>query len=369
MKSVYGRTKREATDALRKAQAEQEDGMLAVDDRLTVGKWLEYWTKTTLPIRVANGTLAESTFNNYKDTVRLHLMPGLGHIRLKELEPIHIDKFIAGQRLKGVSKPYSANSLRIMRSTLRKALNDALREGVVKRNVVLVSEPIRVERRASDWLDQRQARTLLDHIRGDRLEALYVVLLSLGLRRGEALGLRWEDIDFGNRTVRIARSLKRVQNSPLPDGTYPHGRTRLVFGTTKTSVSVRTVLLSEPCVKALQQHQTRQKKEQLACDGWQDNGLVFTTTIGTPLDPDNVGPLFSKLCEEAGLGHRNLHQLRHSAASIMLAEDVPLHTVGAVLGHSNLSTTKDVYGHLDIEQKVRAAEAISRALWDEAVGE
>jgi integrase len=120
---------------------------------------------------------------------------------------------------------------------------------------------------------------------------------------------------------------------------------------------------------ALQQHKTQQKKEQLACEEWQEHGLVFTTTIGTPLDPDNVGPWFSALCEEAGLGHRNLHQLRHSAATIMIAQGVPLHTVGAVLGHSNLSTTKDVYGHLDVQQKEHAAEAISNALWGEAVGE
>jgi integrase len=201
------------------------------------------------------------------------------------------------------------------------------------------------------------------------LEALYVVLLSLGLRRGEGLALRWEDIDFTNKTVLITRSLKRVQNSPLPDGTYPDGRSRLVFGAPKNSFSVRTVLLSEPCVDALRQHQTRQKREQLACADWQEHGLVFTTTIGTPLDPDNVGPIFSKLCEEAGLGRRNLHQLRHSAASIMLAQGVPLETVSAILGHSNLSTTKDVYGHLDVQQKKRAAEAISSALWDEAVDE
>jgi integrase len=368
MKSVYGRTKRQATDALRTAQTERQDGTLVADERLTVGKWLEHWTSVILPNRVANGTLAESTFNNYRDTVRLHLAPALGHIRLKELEPFHVDRFIADKRSREGSKPYSANSLRIMRSSLRKALNDAQREGVIKRNVVSVSEPVRVERRASAWLDQSQARKLLEHIRGDRLEALYVVLLSLGLRRGEALALRWDDIDFSNKTVRIARSLKRVQNSPLPDGTYPNGKTRLVFGATKTSVSVRTVLASEPCLKAIQQHQKRQKKEQLACDGWQDHGLVFTTTIGKPLDPDNVGPWFRKLCEEAGLGRRHLHQLRHSAASLMLAQEVPLHTVGAVLGHSNLSTTADVYGHIAAEQKKRAADAIGSALWGEAVG-
>jgi len=358
-KSVYGRTRNEVANKLRIAESQLSSGTLVVDERLTVATWLEHWVKNVLSTRVANGTLAESTYNSYSDTVRLHLKPGLGPHRLSKLEVAHVDAFVTSKR-----SGYSANSQRIMRSTLRKALRDAQRAGCVPRNVADLSEPVKVSRRAKEWLDLVQARKLIASLKKDRLEALWILLLSLGLRRGEALGLRWEDIDMKGGTIIIRRSLKRMRNELLPDGSTLDGRkTRLVFGAPKTEESWRTQNLPQPSIAALRRHKKRQAKERLAASSWGDESLVFTTPLGTPIDPDNLAKRFATLCEAAGLGHRNLHQLRHSAATIMLAQGVPLHEVSEVLGHSSVTVTKDVYGHLTVDRRRAAAQAVGDALW------
>jgi hypothetical protein len=170
--SVYGRTRKEVADILRKKQDERDKRLLVLDQRLTVGSWLDHWVESILPTRVSNGALAQSTFSNYADTVRLHLKPQLGRIRLARLNHADVDAFIAAKRGR-----YAPNSLRLMRSTLRKALADAERAGLVARNAVALSEPIHVSLRASEWLDQKKARSLLQQVRGDRLEALYIVCL------------------------------------------------------------------------------------------------------------------------------------------------------------------------------------------------
>ena len=359
-KSVYGRTRREVADKLRTAHNSAADGTLVIDERLTVEAWLNHWVRSVLSTRVAKGALSETTRNNYADTVRLHLVPTLGRIRLTKLNHGDVDDLMTAKDQAG----YSSNTLRIIRTVLRKALHDAERAGVVGRNVVRLSEPVKVSRKAANWLDLDEARQLLEQVKGDRNEALYVLTLSLGLRRGEVLALKWSDLGLAHRTVRIGRSIKRVQNTPLPDGSYPEGRrTKLIVGEPKTADSWRTVSLPEPCVAILQSHRAQQAADKLAARSWAEDDWVFTTPIGTVIDPANLAKWFSDHCKAAGLGHRNLHQLRHSAATIMLAQDVPLHEVKDLLGHSQISVTKDVYGHVDPGRTRAAADAVGNALW------
>ncbi len=220
--SVYGRTRREVQDQLRRRQSEHETHGIVDNQRYTVAKWLDHWINNVLPTRVANGTLAQSTMNSYSDFVRRHLIPALGHIRLLKLSAADVDALISSKRDK-----YSANTLRLMKATLRKALTDAQRAGRVPWNAVTLSEPIRVPKRAQKWLTTEEAKSLLRQVRGDRLEALYVVALSLGLRRGEALALRWEDFDFDAATLLIRRAIKRVGT-----GSDAGRRTRLEVGFT-----------------------------------------------------------------------------------------------------------------------------------------
>lgn len=206
-------------------------------------------------------------------------------------------------------------------------------------------------RRGGRSLTPVEAKALLGAARGDRLEALYVTMLSLGLRRGEALGLAWEDVDLDKGILRVRQAVK------LEGG-------RLVIGEVKTAGSRRSLNLPGRLVEVLRAHRLRQLEERLAAgERWHHQGLVFTTTVGTPIDPHNRRRSFVSLCKRAGLGHWHPHELRHSAASIMLAQGVPLEVVSDVLGHSSIRITKDVYGHVMEPQKRQAADAMARALW------
>jgi integrase len=364
-KSVYGRTRAEAASRLREAQRKHEEGTLA-DDRMTVGKWLDHWVSSILPNRVANNTLARSTLDQYEDMVRLHLKPGLGHHRLTRLTPTHVDEFIAAKRActygkKG--KHYSPDSLRLMRSILSKALSDAQGKGHVHRNVAELSEPVRGTKRAEKFLTLDEARTLVKAIADDRLHALWIVALTLGLRRGEVAALHWRDVDLDANEIRVGRKVRRVRRREFLDGPNPHDRKTIMdVSDPKTERSLATLKLPETAVDALRRHRVEQASERLAASVWLDDSLVFTTPIGTMLDPDNLWTAFSAVCVDARLGHRNPHQLRHSAATILLGQGIPLHEVTDIMRHSSISITKDTYRHRTPERMQAGADAMDAAL-------
>jgi integrase len=294
---------------------------------------------------------------NYADMVRTHLKPALGAKIISQLTVSDVNALWAEKRKAG----YKPNSIRIMRAVLRAALRQAERESLVVRNVAALSDAPRQGEGRS--LTVPEAKLLLDAAAGDRLEALYALTLILGLRRGEALGLSWDDLDLEGRTMVLRRQIARIR---LDEGAAASTgrRTRLVLKDLKTKRSRRTLHLTPTLVAMLRSHRARQAAEQLAVGpAWVDSGLVFTTALGTPLDPDNFAHYFDRLCRKAGLGHWHPHELRHSAASIMLAQGTPLWVVSEVLGHASIAITKDVYGHLLGGEKQAATEAITDVLF------
>ena len=186
-----------------------------------------------------------------------------------------------------------------------------------------------------------------------------LVALTYGLRRGEVLGLHWSALDWKAGTVMVTHGMKRIK---VRDASSPY-RTQLVIAELKTPRSRRTLALTAELLAALRQHHARQAEARIAAGAlWRDHGLIFTTEIGTPIDPESFAHTFSRLCKKAGLGHWHPHELRHSGASLMLAQGTPLHVVSEVLGHASVTITKDVYGHLVEGDKRLAAESMSRAL-------
>ena len=175
-------------------------------------------------------------------------------------------------------------------------------------------------------------------------------MIYTGIRPGEALGLTWGTVDLAAGTLTVRQALKR-------EGT------RLVLGEVKTAASRRSVNLPDPVVKSLREHKKRQAKDRRAAgSSWTDLDLVFATEVGTPIDPSNLRRDMSATCERAGLGHWHPHELRHSAASLMLGQNVPLEVVADVLGHASIRMTADVYGHIRAPQRQAAADAMSSAL-------
>jgi integrase len=212
-------------------------------------------------------------------------------------------------------------------------------------------------------LTPEQAQALLAAVRGERKEALVTIMLAYGLRRGEALGLRWDRLDWSAATVTVTHSVKRIKNHDPQSAR----RTQLVVSELKTRKSRRTLYLTAELIEILRRHRARQAEDRIAAgEAWQDHGLIFASEIGMPLDPDNFSHRFSQLCRRVGLGHWHPHELRHSGASLMLAQGTPLHVVSDVLGHTSIAITKDVYGHLLDGGRRSAAEAMSAALFGAA---
>jgi integrase len=349
-KKVSGRTRAEVNEKLRRLHQQVDSGVIP-DDRLTVQAFLDRWLAVNLP-----GTVAESTEDGYVDTVCLHLIPALGRIRLAKVTVADLDRLWKVKRDAG----YSSNSVRIMRTVLRRALGQAVREGIVSRNVASLSVAPRIRAREGRTLTVDQARQLLDAAAGYRFEAAVVLALAFGMRRGEVLGLRWSALDWEAGTLRVTHSVRRVKDRDASSGR----RTRLVVTELKTPKSRRILALTPELVTRFRQHRVWQAEAQMAAGLlWQDHGLIFASEVGTPMDPDNFSHSFARLCERAGLGHWHPHELRHSGASLMLAQGTPLHVVSEVLGHASIAVTKDVYGHLLEGDKRAAAESMSWALF------
>ncbi len=313
-KKVSGRTRAEVNEKLRKLRP-QVDGGVVPDDRLTVQAFLDRWLSVSLP-----GSVAESTEDDYVDTVRLHLIPALGRKRLTKLTVADLDRLWKVKRDAG----YSSNSVRIMRTVLRRALGQAVREGILSRNVAGLSAAPRIRARPGRTLTVDQARHLLDAAAGYRFEAAVVLALAYGLRRGEVLGLHWSALDWTAGTLGVTHSVGRVKDRDVSSGR----RTRLVVSELKTPKSRRTLALTPELVARFGQHRARQAEVQIAAGVlWQDYGLIFASEVGTPMDPENFSHSFARLCQRAGLGHWHPHELRHSGASLMLAQGTPLHVV------------------------------------------
>jgi integrase len=339
---VSGRTKAEARTKLADVRRDLDAGLPAGDQRLTVGELLEEWLEH-LPASVQS----DNTRIVHEWAVRRHLVPALGHRRLRELTADDVESLLHSMADRRMSRASLARVLNV----LRRALRAAERRGRVARNVAdLVDVPAASVRRSRS-LSVDQARAVLSAASGDRLEALYVTGLMLGLRPGELLGLPWSAVDFDSGTVRVTQSLLR------------EGKL-LVIGQTKTPHSRRVLMMPAPVVEALRQHELTQQQERRSASIWTETGLVFTTSVGTAIDPSNLRRGFARLTEAAGIGHWHPHELRHSAASIMSAAGVRLEVIADVLGHDGVRTTSAVYRHL-LEPTIRGAVAPMEQLFGE----
>lgn len=348
-RKVTGRTQAEAwerADTLRRVH-EAGPGLPA---EVTVKRFIEHWITDVLPL----ADVTPSTARSYAEIARLYVIPSVGRKRLDQLSPADVRGMLTKLRNEGLS----TNTQRLARSVLRRALRTAEADGLVTRNAAALVDGVRITHREGRTLTPAEARTLLLAADSYPYEALVTVLVSLGLRRGEALALSWSDtaLDGAPATVTVRRALKKGE------------RGALYVAEPKTAGSRRTIHLPAPLVDVLRHHRTTQAAARLEFgEGWSGHwapiDLMFTSSIGTPLDPDRVNREIQAITERAGLGRWTPHELRHSAASILLASNVPLKVVSEMLGHSSIRVTADVYGHLLEPARAEAAEAMASALW------
>ena len=343
-KKVSGRTRAEVLLKMREVLRDAEDGLASGGRHLTVAALAEAW------LRHGSGELSASTLEVRTWAVRQHLVPFLGARRVRQLSAEDVSLFLQDLGQDG----YARASLEKVRGVLIQVLRHAERQGLVARNVAAIVPTPAGPRAEGRSLTVPQARVLLEAAHGHPLQAAFVLGLTCGLRPGELLGLKWEDVDLDQGVVRVSRAVSRVGGT-------------VALGPTKTASSRRQLRLPAGTEDALRQHRTRQQaRQEVMGEHWQDLGLVFPTGRGTLLDPANLRRALGTVTEKAGLGHWHPHELRHSAASLLSAAGVPLEEVADVLGHASTRVTSATYRHRTTPT-VEAAARPMQALLDAGV--
>ncbi|WP_261563269.1 tyrosine-type recombinase/integrase [Frankia tisae] len=419
--TVYGKTREDVREKITAALRAVQDGVPLVTTRMTVAQYLEQWVTIVLPSRVVAGTLAESTLESYSDQIRLHITPILGRHELRKLTTAHVRQWMtrkltepssagvaqravweaeaarkaaerekekaprlgrtsairktpAVQQVRKPIKPLSARSVRYLLVILTAALNDAVQEELLTRNVASLVQPPRSADAPVRALTEEEARRVLAVALVDRMAALWLVLLALGLRKGEALALRWDALELDAGTVAVVRKQRRRKAGIDPET----GRQRWELveeEDLKTKGSKAVLVLPSMVVTMLRAHRQGQDAAKAELDAkaekavkdlaafagqhlpsgdagapteleiirWADPGLVFTTAVGRRIDPRNVNRWWDAVCERAQVGHTRVHDIRHTAATMLFRAGVDLNEIRALLRHTRLATTADIY--------------------------
>src|SRR5215218_2937295 len=352
-KVIYSRTYKEGERKLAEARGDAARGIVFDTKGVTVGDFLTWWLED-----VVKPNKSHRTYATHRQQVRSHIAPALGWIKLEALRKAHVDRLYADLlRAKPEGSGLAPSSVRRVHAVLHAALEEAVRSDLIPRNPAAHANRPKVRQQEIEPLDAKQAVALLEAARGNRYEALYVLCLTAGLRQGEALGLKWSDIDLDAGTLRVNRQLQRVRRDGDRSGT-------LIFSEPKNA-SRRTIDLPQRALEALRTHRKRQMEEQLrAGAAWADNGgLVFTTTIGTPVEAQNiVNRHFKPLLKRVDLPDIRWHDLRHTYATLLLARGTQPTYVQKSLGHASVQLTLDRYSHWMPSMGRSTAQGIDEAL-------
>jgi integrase len=325
-KYYYGQTRKEVQEKLKNAQYEYEQGILATGPQQTVKQYLEYWLEDVHKAKVRHGT-----YDAYRTILNLHLIPELGNIKLQKLTTQLVQSFYAKKQKQG----YSASRVRAIHAVLHRSLEHAMRIKLVGSNVCDGVELPRSEQHEIQPLTPEQARLLLKKVQEHDLEALLTLALTTGMRKGEILALRWQDVDLQQGTLQIRRTLSYMAHFGFKEGEP------------KTAKSKRKIALPQFVIETLKRHYTIQLEARLwAGEVWQEHDLVFPNKRGGFIVPMTLANHFTRLLGEIGLPHIRFHDLRHSAATLLLSMGVPAKVVQEILGHSSSSTTMDRYSHV-----------------------
>jgi integrase len=343
------RNRDEAEDALASVLKGVAEGTYAHDERKTVGAFLDEWLKD----KIKDG-LRATTARSYRQHINDHLKPTMGKLRLRDLRPGHVSAML---RKVGAGRPGPA-TVRRVHATLRSALGSAVRLQLLAFNVAAnVDLPAAPRPKVRPWEPAELGRFLDHAVTDERVGALFELVASTGLRRGEAAGLRWDDVDLAAGVLTVRQQLVGIAGArPCPY--CPVSHKGIMFGPVKTaSGEDRRVELDSATVGVLLGHQLRQQTERYEWgQAYVDHGLVFARENGDPLRLDKLTKRFKELCAEVGLRPVRLHDLRHGAASLRLASGTDIAIVSKVLGHSSVSITSDTYSHLLAGVGKKAAE-------------
>ena len=341
-KVIYGKTRAEVSEKLTKALSDRANGIVYDNENITIGEYLDVWLK-----RSVYGSVRQSTYDRDTNLVNNHIKPVLGSLKLKKLNSAHVQNFYRNRLDTGLS----ASTVRKIHDILRRGLAEAVDWHLTQRNVADVVKPPRPVPKEIVALSTDETRRLLDAAAEDRLEALYVLAVHTGMRQGEMLALRWQDVDIENAVLSVRRTLTRRGG-------------KIAFGEPKTKKSRRSIRLTPQAVDALRAHLERQLRDmEILGDHYQDQGLIFTTDTGAPINPSNLRQRsFTPLLKRAGLPHMRFHDLRHTCATLLLSRGVHPKFVQELLGHATIAITLDTYSHVMPSMGDATAKAMEDAL-------
>ena len=338
---VYGRTREEAHELLVQEQAKVARGIPVPDKSWKLGPYLDYWLAD-----VVKPNRRPATYALYEMKIRLYLKPGLGQYTLKRLSVRTVQTFLNGKLRSG----QSIRNVHILRQILSAALSRAQREELVARNVArLVELPAWEPAEVVPWTPD-EAVAFLQAAAGDPLYPAFVLLMLYGMRRGEVLGLRWDDIDTDAGLIRVRQQLQRVQG-------------QLILGPVKTRAGNRDlplIGLAKDALAARRHAQDTDRANLGRC--WANTGLVFTTRTGRPVEPRNLVRSFTRICENHSLRRVPIHKIRTMVATLLKRLNIPARDAQAILGHAHISTTQQIYTYVDEASRLDAVTRLNELL-------
>jgi integrase len=341
--TVYGKTAPDAREKAGEVLARLTEGLPARDKKTT----LETFTREWIASALAASDRKATTKTMYAGVARVHIVGShIGGLALDKVRPMHVEGWIVGLRAKGLSE----STVRSAYTILRAILDTAVRDGALARNPAAAVKRPKVTAKESVFLTPEQVRALLGAAKKSRYADLFTLLVNTGLRRGEALALRWSDIDHEEKLLRVRGTLARVDGD-------------LIVTSTKTAKSRRSIPLSDGAESLLKEIRKQQLMDRLKAGSvWHQTGYVFTTEDGRPCDPRNALRALKSAATKMGMTGVGLHTLRHSAATAMLTNGVPLKVVSEILGHASIVITADIYGHVSPDVSREALATLSASL-------
>ena len=339
--SFTAKSRGECKEWLKKTIRQIDGGLTISGAQTTLGIYLSNWLISV------QSSLRPGTFYQYQMTCRKHIIPTLGDLRLNELHANRIQRLYIQKAQEGCGD----RTIKMIHSVLHSSLKMAVKQGMLGHNPTEAVTPPRYEHEEMRFYDEAQANQMLFSAKGNRNEALYYLAVTTGLRQSELLGLKWSDLDWIKKTLTVQRQLRREH------------RNNDYFTIPKSKAGRRTIVLGEKAIEILHEHWDLQDQERRIAGGrWKENDLIFTSSIGTPMDQRNLYHTFREFIHSVGLPEIRFHDLRHTAASLMLNHGIAPIIVSKRLGHSKVSITLDIYGHLMSEMQSEAADLMDELI-------
>ncbi len=337
----YARKKGDVQDWVLEMRNQIQSGLTLASTKITVGDFLKEW------LSIHEVSIRPRTFFQYTQVVNEYLIPSIGKIKLRDLRSDQIQLLYTTKLKEGKSQ----RTVLLIHAILHGALKQALRLGLIDRNPAEAVIRPKYRRKEMTALTGVEARILLETVKGSRLEGLFWLAITTGLREGEILGLKWSDLNWETQRLNVQRQLNRLAGKGL------------VFSEPKSEAGKRMVVLPAVTVTKLQVHRVVQGYERLfAGSNWQENDLIFPSILGTPLDPRNLYRDFKAVLRQAGLPDIRFHDLRHTAASLLLQQGVHPKVVQELLGHSDIALTLNTYSHVLPGIQEKAAQSLDDLL-------